>query len=180
MIGQALEARIESSGISPWELEVAYGYLNSRFTVIQTEMQEPDPDFISVMSIFIPLPFSGDFFDWFGFGRWEKIKSLFKEMKKRRGSKNALKIRLVFAGSPSISFVIDAVDRHLYDNAVEKIDFVLELLPYHLNPDGIPHGATRLTYRYDEKSRRWGFGEAHAGQKRFTFSGGAWSAADSA
>ncbi len=33
---------------------------------------------------------------------------------------------------------MDTDDRHLYNNSVEKIDFVLELLPYHLDPEKLP------------------------------------------
>lgn len=164
---------IRSFGVSPWELEVAYGYLNPMFDIVQGEEPE-DPDFVSVMVIDIPLQFSQEFFDWFGFKRWERIKSLLKEMKRRRGSRKAIRVGIDFAGDPAVSFVIDASDRQLYNNAVEKIDFVLELLPYHLGPGGLPDGTSRITYRYDEPSRRWVFGRALAGGAELVFTGSTW------
>ncbi len=174
-MGGRLEAVMGSFGVSPWELEVAFGCLDGRFAVKQEAIGE-DPDFVSVLNIGIPVAFSREFFDWFEFKRWERIKALFREMKRRRGSRRALKVRIDFAGSPAVSFVADAAERGLFDNSIEKIDFVLELLPYHLGPGGLPEGATRVTYKYDAAARRWQFGEALAGGRRFAFAGGSWSA----
>ena len=167
------EMEMRSYGVSPWELEVAYGYFSPRFAIRQEEAEE-DPDFVSVLIIKIPLPFSEDFFEWFEFRRWEKIKALFKEMKRRRGGKKAIRIRVDFAGRPAVSFVMDAMDKQLYDNSVEKIDFVLELLQYHLNPANLPEGVTHAVYRYDVKSRRWLIGEAFAGGDRYVPAGDGW------
>ena len=179
MSGQPLEMVMESFGVSPWELEVAYGYFNSRFIikqeVIEQEViEQEDPDFVSILNINIPLAFSQDFFDWFEFKRWEKIKALFKEMKRRRGSKKALKIQINFAGNPSISFVVDAKDKQMYDNSIEKIDFVLELLPYHLDPEKLPENVTHVFYQYDEKARRWRFNKALVNENKFEFKDDGW------
>ena len=167
---------MRSYGVSPWELEVAYGYLNGRFSVRQEEMGEGEPGFVSVLELGIPLPFSMEFFEWFEFRRWERLKALFREMKRRRGGGRgrALMVRVDFGGEPAVSFVADADEKQLFDNAVEKIDFVLELLPYHLSPDRLPAGVTRVVYRYDTGARRWRFGEALAGGWRFAFSGDGW------
>ena len=61
-------------GISPWEIEVLYGFLNSHFTIIQDEIEANDDDFVSFLDIDIPLQFNEEFFKWFEFKRWEKIK----------------------------------------------------------------------------------------------------------
>ncbi|MDH3779719.1 MAG: hypothetical protein OES15_02570, partial [Nitrosopumilus sp.] len=110
-------------GISPWEIEVLYGFLNSHFTIIQDEIEPDDEKFVSFLDMEIPLQFNEAFFQWFDFKRWEKIKAVFKEMKRRRGSGNALKIRINFLGNPKIIFTIDIEDRQWFDNALEKIDF---------------------------------------------------------
>ncbi|TFH02285.1 MAG: hypothetical protein E4G77_02345, partial [Nitrosopumilus sp.] len=121
-------------GISPWEIEVLYGFLNSHFTIIQEEIEADDENFVSFLDMDIPLQFNEEFFQWFDFKRWEKIKSVFKEMKRRRGNGNALKIVINFSGKPRIIFAVDIEDRQRFDSALEKIDGVLELLPYHLDP----------------------------------------------
>lgn len=159
-------------GISPWEIEVIYGYMVGRFVVNQNEIEPNDEDYVSYLGIDIPITFSDEFFQWFEYKRWEKIKAVFKEMKRRRGSKNALKIQLNFAGKPNISFVINADEKQWFDNAVEKIDFVLELLPYHL--DKLPPKIVDLTYKFHSQTTRWRLNTAKSIDKNYTFKGDNW------
>ncbi|MCH9657537.1 hypothetical protein K0U27_02390 [archaeon] len=161
-------------GISPWEIEVIYGFLNSHFTIIQDEIEPDDERFVSFMDIDIPLQFNEAFFQWFGFKRWEKIKAVFKEMKRRRGSGNALKIRINFSGNPKIIFNIDIEDKQWFNNALEKIDFVLELLPYHLDPKKTPYDISEITYKFDSNSIKWRLSTASSNDARYKFQGDAW------
>ena len=179
MSDEALETKLKYFGISPWEIEVAYGYFSSRFKVsqeaIEDETREKEfPDFVSILDIDIPVSFTEEFFQWFEFRRWEKVKALFKEMKRRRGSGHALKIDINFAGEPNIKFVLDAHDRDWYNNAVEKIDFVLELLPYHLAPEKLPKDTSSVVYRYDENAKRWRLNEVFVGLQKFIFAQNSW------
>lgn len=174
MSEQPPRAVLRHCGISPWEIEVAYSYLHSRFRIVQEEIESDESDFVSILHIDIPLPFSEGFFEWFDFRRWENIKALLKEMKRRRGRGNALKVIISFAGSPSVRFVLDAVDKRWYDNALEKIDFVLELLPYHLDPKKLPQGVSGISYRFDEKAKRWRLSEAQTGRERYCMDRSVW------
>lgn len=167
-------ANLRYYGISPWEIEVLYSYFNSKFRIIQEEMEQVDENFVSFLEIIIPLEFNEKFFEWFDFRRWEKVKALLKEMKRRRGSGNALKLQINFHGNPNIQFMLDVEDKAWYDNAIEKMDFVLELLPYHLDPEKLPIGITDITYRFDPKAIRWRLGTAIAGNKKFEHSGDNW------
>ena len=169
-----LETRLQYYGISPWEIEVLYGFLNSHFTIIQDEIEQNDKDFVSYLDIEIPLAFSEEFFQWFDFKRWEKVKDIFKEMKRRRGSGNALKIKINFSGKPKIIFTIDIEDKRWFDNAIEKIDFVLELLPYHLDPQKIPLEISEIMYKFDSESIRWRLDTASSEDKKYTFRGDSW------
>ena len=150
-------ATVESHGVSPWELEVVHSYLSSRFDVRQEAIpdESADPDVVSTLSLGFPYAFTEQFFEWFDYRRWEKLKGLFREMKRRRGSKRALRISVSFAGTPSIRFVADSADRQAFDNSIAKIDFVLELLPYHLGPASLPDGTAAVTYRFDGRARKW-------------------------
>jgi len=123
----------------------------------------------------IPLAFNDEFFKWFDYKRWEKIKDVFKEMKRRRGSGNAIKIQLNFLGTPKIVFVLDVEDKQWYDNAIEKIDFVLELLPYHLNPEKLPSDIIEISYKFDTESVRWRLNVAKSDNKKYFFRGDSWS-----
>jgi len=169
-----LKTTLRYYGISPWEIEVLYGFLNSHFTIIQEEIDSDDDNFVSSLDIEIPLPFNEEFFQWFDFKRWEKIKAVLKEMKRRRGNGNALKIRINFSGNPRIVFAIDIEDRQWFDNAIEKIDFVLELLPYHLDPAKTPSEITEIVYKFDSESIRWRLGAAASKNNKFEFRGNSW------
>lgn len=175
MSNEELKAHLKYYGISPWEIEVVYGYLNSRFRVMQEEIEsEEDSEFVSMLNLDIPLPFNEEFFKWFEFRRWEKLKSLFKEMKRRRGRGHAIKVQINFFGNPKISFVVDSNDKQWYDNSIEKIDFVLELLPYHLDPEKVPRDITEVIYRFDSEHARWRLKTVYSGQKKFEFKNNGW------
>ncbi len=176
MIDDNLKISLQYYGISPWEIEVIYGYLNSRFSIIQEEIEANDENFVSFLNLDIPLAFNEEFFKWFDFRRWEKMKAVFKEMKRRRGTGNALKIIINFLGKPKIVFVLDTEDRQWYDNAIEKIDFVLELLPYHLDPEKLPSDVLEIVYKFDPESIRWRLNTATSENKRYIFRGDSWSA----
>jgi hypothetical protein len=173
-LSENVKTTLRYYGISPWEIEVLYGFLNSHFTIIQDEIEPDDERFVSFLNIDIPLQFNEAFFQWFGFKRWEKIKAVFKEMKRRRGSGNALKIKINFSGNPKIIFTIDTEDKQWFDNALEKIDFVLELLPYHLDPKKIPSDISEIVYKFDSDSIRWRLNTSSSENKKYTFQGDVW------
>ncbi|HXV66294.1 MAG TPA: hypothetical protein VD731_03560 [Nitrosopumilaceae archaeon] len=161
-------------GISPWEIEVIYGLFKDRFQVKQEEVEQIESEFVSMLDVPIPLAFNEEFFKWFDYRRWEKVKAIFKEMKRRRGSGNALKINVIFSGSPKIRFVLDAEDSQWFNNSVEKIDFLLELLPYHLDPEKLPNDVTEIIYHYAPESARWRLNSALVKEKKFIFTNNEW------
>ncbi|MEM3025878.1 MAG: hypothetical protein QXY25_08900, partial [Candidatus Nitrosotenuis sp.] len=102
-----LTTYVDYFGVSPWEIEVVYELFAERFKVVQNQLEEPDPDFVSVLNLSIPLEFNEEFFKWFEYRRWDKVKFLLKEMKRRRGDNKALKIDINFVGMPKIGFSLD-------------------------------------------------------------------------
>ena len=56
-----------------------------------------------------------------------------------------------FSGNPKIVFRIDIEDKQWFDNALEKIDFVLELLPYHLDPKKYHQNISEIIYKFDSE-----------------------------
>ena len=175
-------------GISPWEIEVIYNIFNEKFEVIQ-EVTERDEyfkgwnagsreEFVSALTITIPLPFSEEFFKWFGFKAWEKVKSIIKEMKRRRGNGKAIRVEFIFDNEewhklhgvilsdnaeilpdyPHVKFAIESSENHNFNSAIEKIDFMVELLPYHLNHSKMKKFCKKpmeFRYRYDIQSGKW-------------------------
>ena len=187
-------------GISPWEIEVLYGLLNDKFTIVQEETEydpitltdaaptkmgdpyrETDPDTVSLLIITIPVQFSEEFFQWFGFKRWEKVKSIIKEMKRRRGNRKAILVVIKFENGewhkthsedsdpilsdkderlpdhPHVKFAIDSSENHIFNSAIEKIDVMVELLPYHLNHSKIKNWCKPMIvdYTYDVTFSKW-------------------------
>ncbi len=183
-------------GISPWEIEVIYNIFNEKFEVIQEDPGKDgyftklgwntDNEFVSAITITIPLPFSEEFFKWFGFKAWEKVKSIIKEMKRRRGNGKAIRVEILFqteewnkihyadvpAGQspilsdnaeilpdyPHVKFAIESSENHNFNSAIEKIDFMVELLPYHLNHSKMKKFCKKpmeFRYRYDIQSGKW-------------------------
>ena len=159
--------RLGYYGISPWEIEVIYNLFNGKFEIIQEEIEQTEPNFVSELTIIMPVPFSEEFFKWFGFKAWEKVKSIIKEMKRRRGKGHAIIVEILFTGDPNVRFVTDLNENHNFNSAIEKIDFVVELLPYHLNECNIPNELSEVVYKYDIESGRWIFNLVLAGQKKF-------------
>jgi hypothetical protein len=95
-------------------------------------------------------------------------------MKRRRGNGKAIKIELKFAGDPDIIFMIQSDQSQWFKMEVEKIDFVVELLPYHLEPDKIPKGIKKVIYNFDQTTARWRLNTAYADNKMFVNSGKGW------
>jgi hypothetical protein len=97
-------------------------------------------------------------------------------MKRRRGSGNAIKIKINFLGNPKISFILDVKEKLWFDNALEKIDFVLELLPYHMDSEKLPPNISQVIYKFDPKSARWRLNEVMSKEKKYAFRGNVWIA----
>jgi hypothetical protein len=163
-------------GVSPWEAEVIYELFNERFRVEQKELEECDPNFVSTVDLAIPLEFNEEFFKWFEYHRWDKVKFIFKEMKRRRGRDKALKIDINFLGSPKIGFSLDVDEKNWFDNALEKLDFVIELLPFHLNFENMPDEISKVIYKFDVETRKWKLNTLFASNKRFVLVNNAWKA----
>jgi len=173
--------RLTYYGISPWEIEVIYGLFSGKFRIQQEETEQNKENFVSALTIDIPLSFSEEFFKWFEFKAWERVKSIIKEMKRRRGKGNAIVVEILFTGEPNVRFVTDLNENHDFNSAIEKIDFVVELLPYHLNDSNIPSDPSEVLYKYDIESGKWKLNQVWTGfggsteRKKFIFTEKGWN-----
>jgi len=176
-----LTVNLRYYGISPWEIEVIYGLFSGKFRIQQEETEQNKENFVSALTIDIPLSFSEEFFKWFEFKAWERVKSIIKEMKRRRGKGNAIVVEILFTGKPNVRFVTDLNENHDFNSAIEKIDFVVELLPYHLNDSNIPSDPSEVLYKYDIESGKWKLNQVwtgfagSAGRKKFIFTKKGWN-----
>jgi len=162
-------------GISPWEINVITSILDKRFKTEDEEIENTYEDkFVSHVEISFPYSFNEEFFKWFDFREWDKLKGVFKEMKRRRGNGKAIKIELNFSGEPDITFVIQSDQSQWFKMEVEKIDFVVELLPYHLEPDKIPKGVKKVIYNFNQETARWKLNTVYTNDEVFVNSEKGW------
>lgn len=144
-------------GLSPLEIEIIYNSLSSLFSV-QEESLPPDSNYVSFVEIQFPVTYSGSFFLLLGADRWNKIKGLLKEMKRRRGSKR-LKVSLIFCGvsaDPNLKLVFSLISGKglsQYDNAIEKIEYLVDTLPIQIVNSLAK--TDRVDCYYDESSLKW-------------------------
>ena len=73
-----------------------------------------------------------------------------------------------------IVFTVDVVDRQWFNNAIEKMDFVIELLPQHLDPKKLPIGVREINYKFDVESVRWRLDTAKSKDKEYYFREDVW------
>ena len=162
-------------GISPWEINVITSILEKRFQTTDEEIENTyEEKFVSHLEISFPYSFNEEFFKWFEFKEWDRLKGIFKEMKRRRGDGKAIKIDLSFLGEPKIRFLIDLDEGQWFRAAVEKIDFVVELLQYHLDPEKLPENTLEIVYRFDKDSARWKVNSAITDKQKFVNSDDGW------
>lgn len=161
-------------GISPWEIEVFYEILTDLFDSVEITDIEKDNDYASMVDLWFPFAFNDAFLQWFGRTKWEKLTSLLKELKRRRGGGKAIKAYLHFEGSPSIDFVLGTYDGKLFNSAIEKMDFVIELLKYHLDPEKLPNDVQNVVYEFDKNTARWYLSTAISKNKRYVLQDTVW------
>ena len=169
----SLVASLKYYGVSPWEIEVLYGLLHDMFTVEQLETEQ-DEDYSTMMNVYFPLEFSDEFFKWFGNMRWDKVKGILREMKRRRGGGRNIKIYMCFSGKPNIKFIIDLDEHRWFNTAIEKIDFIVELLQYQLDPQKIPQNITDIVYMFDKSTGRWRLDTAFSNDKKYVIIENKW------
>lgn len=170
----SLVASLKHHGVSPWEIEVLYGLLHDMFVVEQVLEAEQDEDYSTMMDVYFPLEFSDEFFRWFGHTRWDKVKGILKEMKRRRGGGKNIKIYIRFSGKPNIKFIVDLDEYRWFNMAIEKIDFILELLQYQLDPQKIPQNITDIVYMFNKSTGRWLLNTAFSDDKKYVIIENEW------
>ena len=175
MSEQIKPLNIKHYGVSPWEINVITSILDKRFLTEDEEFENTyEEKFVSHLEILFPYSFNDEFFKWFDYKEWDRLKGVFKEMKRRRGDGKALRIELSFAGEPNIKFVLESDESQWFKMEVEKIDFVVELLPYHLDEEKLPMGVNSVIYNFDQEAARWRLNTVFTDEKKFVNTENGW------
>jgi hypothetical protein len=145
-------------GISPFEIEAIYSTLKRFFGAVEDQqLQANDTSYASMIEIGFPIPFDESFFQVLTLEGWFRIKSMIKEMKRRRGKKG-IKAFLRFNGiigrinSQLLFSLINKNDRH-FEMGLEKIEYLVDIIPVQL--DKLPANTEIVEYSYDEVSHKW-------------------------
>ena len=168
-------------GISPWEIEVIYDTLNRSFEVEEKQLPPDDPQYVSMIEIGFPVPYTEAFFQQeFTMDSWFKIKGVIKDLKKRRGRKG-IKAFIRFAGFGNnnnnnkkigIVFPLQSKGDRQFEMGIEKIEYLIEIVPVQLQL--IPPGAEEIWYLYDEVSYKWSPSVAKTGSINYLFKNNEW------
>ena len=146
-------------GISPFEVEAIYSILKRFFGAVEEDeqLQDNDNSYVSMIDIGFPIPFNESFFQLLTLEGWFRIKSLIKEMKRRRGKKG-IKTFLRFNGimqginSQLLFSLINKNDRQ-FEMGLEKIEYMVDIIPIQL--DKLPANTELVEYYYDEVTHKW-------------------------
>ena len=149
--------KFEYFGISPFEIEVIYNILSKFSLVEENKILVEESDYVSLLNIEFPVAYDEYFFQSFGFDNWQKIKYLFKEMKRRRGKKG-LKIKLSFCGisteiNSKLIFSLTSEIGPQFEYALEKIEHVIDAIRVEVK--GLESNRQFISYTYDAITMKW-------------------------
>ena len=149
--------KLEYFGISPLEIEVIYDTLSKFSGVDEGEILVDESEYVSLLNIEFPVAYDEYFFELFGFDNWQKIKYVFKEMKRRRGRKR-FKITLSFCGistdiNSKLVFSLTSEIGPQFEYAIEKIEHIIDTI--HIEIKNLESKRQSMSYTYDAIAMKW-------------------------
>lgn len=149
--------KLEHFGISPFEIEVIYNTLSKFSLVDEGKILVEESEYVSLLNIEFPVAYDEYFFESFGFDNWQKIKFVFKEMKRRRGRKR-FKITLSFCGistdiNSKLVFSLTSEIGPQFEYAIEKIEHIIDTI--HVEIKNLESKRQSMSYTYDAIAMKW-------------------------
>lgn len=149
--------KLESFGISPFEIEVIYDTLSKFLLVDEEKILVEESEYVSLLNIEFPVAYDEYFFQSFGFDNWQKIKFVLKEMKRRRGRKR-FKITLSFCGistdiNSKLVFSLTSEIGPQFEYAIEKIEHIIDTI--HIEIKNLESKRQSMSYTYDAIAMKW-------------------------
>jgi hypothetical protein len=151
------------------EQEVIYTLLRKTFSVIEKKLSFDDmasqlPNFLSItdysitfIELIFPVKFNNYLFQTISVAHWNSIKSIIKDIKHRQVNKPVICI-FKFKGNTNqtdfnINFSITNSSVHSFEIALEKIEYLVDIVPTQLS--SLPPNTIEVFYLYDESSSKW-------------------------
>lgn len=149
--------KLEYFGISPLEIEVIYNTLSKFSVVDEGKILVEESEYVSLLNIEFPVAYDEYFFQSFGFDNWQKIKFVFKEMKRRRGRKR-FKITLSFCGistdiNSKLVFSLTSEIGPQFEFAIEKIEHIIDTI--HTEIKNLESKRQSVSYTFDAIAMKW-------------------------
>lgn len=149
--------KLEYFGISPLEIEVIYNTLSKFSVVDEGKILVEESEYVSLLNIEFPVAYDEFFFQSFGFDNWQKIKFVFKEMKRRRGRKR-FKITLSFCGistdiNSKLVFLLTSEIGPQFEYAIEKIEHIIDTI--HTEIKNLESKRQSVSYTFDAIAMKW-------------------------
>lgn len=149
--------KLEYFGISPLEIEVIYNTLSKFSVVDEGKILVEESGYVSLLNIEFPVAYDEYFFQSFGFDNWQKIKYVFKEMKRRRGRKR-FKITLSFCGistdiNSKLVFSLTSEIGPQFEFAIEKIEHIIDTI--HTEIKNLESKRQSVSYTFDAIAMKW-------------------------
>lgn len=149
--------KLEYFGISPLEIEVIYNTLSKFSVVDEGKILVEESEYVSLLNIEFPVAYDEFFFQSFGFDNWQKIKFVFKEMKRRRGRKR-FKITLSFCGistdiNSKLVFSLTSEIGPQFEFAIEKIEHIIDTI--HIEIKNLESKRQSVSYTFDAIAMKW-------------------------
>jgi hypothetical protein len=149
--------KLEYFGISPFEIEVIYNTLSKFSEVDEGKILVEESEYVSLLNIEFPVAYDEYFFQSFGFDNWQKIKYVFKEMKRRRGRKR-FKITLSFCGistdiNSKLIFSLTSDIGPQFEYAIEKIEHIIDTI--HIEIKNLESKRQSMSYTFDAIAMKW-------------------------
>lgn len=149
--------KLEYFGISPFEIEVIYNILSKFSAVDEGKILVEESEYVSLLNIEFPVAYDEFFFQSFGFDNWQKIKFVFKEMKRRRGRKR-FKITLSFCGistdiNSKLVFSLTSEIGPQFEFAIEKIEHIIDTI--HTEIKNLESKRQSVSYTFDAIAMKW-------------------------
>lgn len=125
--------------------------------VDEGEILVDESEYVSLLNIEFPVAYDEYFFESFGFDNWQKIKYVFKEMKRRRGRKR-FKITLSFCGistdiNSKLVFSLTSEIGPQFEYAIEKIEHIIDTI--HIEIKNLESKRQSMSYTYDAIATKW-------------------------
>ncbi len=149
--------KLEYFGISPLEIEVIYNTLSKFSVVDEGKILVEESEYVSLLNMEFPVAYDEFFFQSFGFDNWQKIKFVFKEMKRRRGRKR-FKITLSFCGistdiNSKLVFSLTSEIGPQFEYAIEKIEHTIDTI--HIEIKNLESKRQSMSYTFDAIAMKW-------------------------